>query len=159
MSQENKVQTQKGRPLTSKVSAMPLLTAKFNPSPTHPPICPFIHHPSNSRILHCYTLATCLVYKIIVFAIEEAPGISCVVGSQGIMCILKEQAKQISYATNRKLWNTMRVTVQPIEPMKTLVRGEEGVENNFLNVYVFEISIYCLTFLFSLLAGLWNSSI
>lgn len=47
----------------------------------------------------------------------------------------------------------MRLTVQPTEPMKTLVRGK-GVENNFLNIYFFEISIYCLTFLFSLLAGL-----
>ena len=44
-------------------------------------------------------------------------------------------------------------TVQPIELIKTLVRGKEGVENDFLNIYFFEISIYCLTFLFSLLAA------
>ena len=46
----------------------------------------------------------------------------------------------------------MRGTVQPIELIKTLVRGK-GVENDFLNIYFFIISIYCLTFLFSLLAA------
>lgn len=55
MSQENMVQTQKGRTLTSKVSAMPLLTAKFNSSPTHPPIHPSIRSSIIHPTLESYT--------------------------------------------------------------------------------------------------------